>query len=149
MPSRHRAREYALQMLYQSEVGGAPMREVVELFWQQEKAPEEVRRFADRLALGTVAALPEIDRLLREGIENWRLERLGSVDRSVLRLAVHEFLHEPDTPRIVIIDEAIELAKRYGGEESGQFVNGILDALRKRLEGEASCKGAITDLSSS
>jgi len=146
MPSRHRAREYALQMLYQSEVGGAPMRDVVEQFWQQEEVPDDVRRFAERLALGTIAALPEIDRLLRESIENWRLERLGAVDRSVLRMAVHEFLHEPDTPRIVIIDEAIELAKRFGGEESGQFVNGILDALRKRLESEASCGGAMTNL---
>jgi N utilization substance protein B len=148
MASRHRAREYALQMLYQSEVGGTPMRDVVAQFWQQETVPEPVRRFAERLALGTVAALPEIDRLLREGIDNWRLERLGAVDRSVLRLAVHEFLHEPETPRIVIIDEAIELAKRFGGEESGQFVNGILDALRRRLERERPCGGTITDLSS-
>lgn len=140
MPSRHQAREYALQMLYQSEVGGASMPDVVAHFWQREEVPEDVRRFAERLALGTINDLPEIDRLLRESIENWRLERLGTVDRSVLRLAVHEFLHEPDTPRIVIIDEAIELAKRFGGEESGQFVNGILDALRKRLE--------VTNLSS-
>jgi N utilization substance protein B len=140
MPSRHQAREYALQMLYQSEVGGASMPDVVAHFWQQEDVPEDVRRFAERLALGTIDDLEEIDRLLRESIENWRLERLGTVDRSVLRLAVHEFLHEPDTPRIVIIDEAIELAKRFGGEESGQFVNGILDALRKRLE--------VTNLSS-
>jgi N utilization substance protein B len=148
MPSRHQAREYALQMLYQSEVGGASMPDVVAHFWQQEGIPEDVRRFAERLALGTIDALPEIDRLLRESIENWRLERLGTVDRSVLRLAVHEFLHEPDTPRIVIIDEAIELAKRFGGEESGQFVNGILDALRKRLETEAPSDGGITNLSS-
>lgn len=149
MASRHRAREYALQMLYQSEIGGAPMRDVVGQFWQREQVPEEVRRFAERLALGTFAALPEIDRLLRDGIENWRLERLGTVDRSVLRLAVHEFLHEPETPRIVVIDEAIELAKRYGGEESGQFVNGILDALRKRLESDTPVGGAVTNLSSS
>jgi len=149
MPSRHQARQYALQMLYQSEVGGASMGDVVAQFWQQEDAPEDVRRFAERLALGTIDDLSEIDRLLRESIENWRLERLGTVDRSVLRLAVHEFLHEPDTPRIVIIDEAIELAKRFGGEESGQFVNGILDALRKRLEAETPCDGGVTNLSSS
>ena len=134
MSSRHEAREYALQMLYQSEIGGVPMGDVIAQFWRHESVSEEVRRFADRLALGTTAAIQEIDQMLRDGIENWRLERLGTVDRSVLRMAVFEFLHEPATPRIVIIDEAIEVAKRFGGDESGQFVNGILDALRKRLE---------------
>ena len=135
MASRHQAREFALQMLYQAEVGGMPMPEVIAGFWRHEEpVPEEVRHFAVRLATGATAARDEVDALLREGIENWRLERLGTVDRAVLRLAVFEFLHEPDTPRIVVIDEAIEVAKRYGGEESGQFVNGILDAIRKRLE---------------
>lgn len=135
MPSRHQAREYALQMLYQAEVGGMPMADVVAGFFRSDpEVPEEVRRFAARLATGTSESLDEVDALLREGIENWRLERLGTVDRAVLRLAVFEFLHEPATPRIVVIDEAIEVAKRYGGEESGQFVNGILDALRKRLD---------------
>jgi N utilization substance protein B len=135
MASRHQAREFALQMLYQAEVGGMAMPEVIASFWRQEEpVPEEVRRFATRLATGASAARDEVDALLREGIENWRLERLGTVDRAVLRLAVFEFLHEPETPRIVVIDEAIEVAKRYGGEESGQFVNGILDAIRKRIE---------------
>lgn len=134
MSSRHRAREYALQMLYQAEVGGMPIAEVERHFWDGADAPEEVRVFASRLACGTSSSLVEIDSLLRHGIENWRLERLGAVDRNVLRLAVFEFLHEPGTPRIVVIDEAIEVAKRFGGDESGQFVNGILDALRKRLD---------------
>jgi N utilization substance protein B len=148
MPSRHQGREFALQMLYQSEIGGMPMDDVVAHFWDQENVPDEVRDFAERLALGTVGALPEIDRLLRDSIENWRLERLGTVDRSVLRLAAFEFLHEPETPRIVVIDEAIEVAKRFGGEESGQFVNGILDALRKRLEAEVPPPDPITKSSS-
>jgi len=135
MGGRHKAREFALQMLYQAEVGGMPMPEVIAGFWRHEEpVPDEVRTFATRLALGAQAARDEVDAILREGIEHWRLERLGAVDRAVLRLAVFEFLHEPETPRIVIIDEAIEVAKRYGGEESGQFVNGILDAIRKRLD---------------
>ena len=138
MASRHQAREFALQMLYQAEVGGMPMGEVIDGFWRHEEpVPDDVRGFATRLALGATAARDEVDALLREGIENWRLERLGTVDRAVLRLAVFEFLHEPATPRIVVIDEAIEVAKRYGGEESGQFVNGILDAIRKRLDAAA------------
>jgi N utilization substance protein B len=148
MPSRRQAREYALQMLYQAEVGGMPISDVVTHFWDREKAPEEVRDFAIHLADGAAQALPEIDALLRGHLENWRLERLGAVDRNVLRLAVFEFLRDPETPRIVVIDEAIEVAKRFGGEESGQFVNGILDALRKRLDEEAPEGGAITKLSS-
>jgi N utilization substance protein B len=148
MPSRRRAREYALQMLYQWEIGGTPIAEVVSHFWEGEDAPEPDRLFAVRLAAGAAGAVAEIDGLLRDHLENWRLERLGTVDRNVLRLAVFEFLHEPATPHIVVIDEAIEVAKRFGGEESGQFVNGILDALRKRLEGGTGPGGAVTNPSS-
>ena len=134
MGSRHKGREYALQMIYQSETSGAPIAEIAPQFWADREVPEEVRAFAERLARGTSAGLGGIDALLTRNLDNWRLERLAVVDRNVLRLAVYEFLHEPETPRIVVIDEAIEVAKRFGGEDSGQFVNGILDALRKRLE---------------
>lgn len=145
MAARHRAREYALQMLYQAEIGGVPMPEVAAHFFDGGDAPEEVVEFAVRLAVGVSAARDEIDALLKDAIDNWRLERLGTVDRNVLRLAVFEFLHEPATPRVVVIDEAIEVAKRFGGEESGQFVNGILDALRRRLDTVPPADGAITN----
>jgi N utilization substance protein B len=134
MPSRHQGREYALQMLYQAEVGGTAIADVAEHFFDGQTVPEEERRFATDLARGTTLALHDIDGRLRDHLENWRLERLGIVDRAVLRLAVFEFLNEPETPRVVVIDEAIELAKKFGGDESGQFVNGILDAVRKALE---------------
>jgi N utilization substance protein B len=134
MASRHKGREYALQMLYQAEAAAQAMSDVMPQFWTQTEAPEEARDYAERLAAGTHAALAEIDLLLSESLENWRLERLGIVERNILRLAVFEFLHESETPPIVVIDEAIELAKRFGGEESGQFVNGILDAMRKKIE---------------
>jgi len=134
MASRHKAREYALQILYQAETTDTPAGEVVPQFWREGDVPPEVRQFAERLAIGASERLNEVDPLLRDHLAHWRLERLGIVDRSVLRLAAFEFLHEPGTPRIVVINEAIELAKRFGGEESGQFVNGILDALRKKLE---------------
>lgn len=148
MAARHRAREYALQMLYQAEVGRQPMAEVTAHFFEGGDVPAEVAAFAVRLATGVSGAREAIDALLDDAIDNWRLERLGAVDRSVLRIAVFEFLQEPATPRIVVIDEAIELAKRFAGEESGQFVNGILDALRRRLD-EAPPGGAITNPSSS
>lgn len=132
--SRHTAREYALQMLYQTEASGAPISEVIAAFWRGGHVAPEVRDYAERLAQGTAAARNEIDTLLLGCLENWRLERLALVDRNVLRLAVYEFLHEPETPPIVVIDEAIEVAKKFGGEDSGQFVNGILDALRIKLQ---------------
>ena len=134
MGSRRKAREYALQMLYQAEASSTPIGEVAAAFWEGREAPEDVRGFADRLALGTVASLEAIDAILAESLENWRLERLAIVDRNILRLAVFEFLHETDTPPIVVIDEAIEVARRYGGEDSWQFANGILDAVRKKLQ---------------
>ncbi|SRR6266581_3899147 len=134
MGSRRRAREFALQMLYQAEASGAPMTEVVATFWGDRMVSPEVRTFAERLATGAAAAQGEIDTLLVENLENWRLERLAIVDRNILRLAVYEFLHETGTPPIVVIDEAIEVARRFGGEDSWQFTNGILDAVRKKLE---------------
>lgn len=136
MGGRHKAREYALQMLYQAEASGTPIGDVVAHFWSDREVPEDVRAFAERLAGGALAARERIDALLGRNLEHWRLERLAIVDRNVLRLAVYEFLYEPGTPPIVVIDEAIEVAKRFGGDESGQFVNGILDALRKRLSAD-------------
>jgi len=134
MGSRRKGREFALQMLYQVEASGTPMEEVAASFWESHTAGEDVRKFADRLARGTIGSLVEIDAILKENLENWRLERLAIVDRNVLRLAVYEFLHEAETPPIVVIDEAIEVARRFGGEDSSQFANGILDAVRKKLE---------------
>jgi transcription antitermination protein NusB len=131
---RRKAREFALQMLYQAEASGTPVGDVAAAFWDDRDTPSDVRLFADRLARGTAASLLAIDAILAESLENWRLERLAIVDRNILRLAVYEFLHETETPPIVIIDEAIEVARRFGGEESWQFANGILDAIRKKLE---------------
>lgn len=138
MGARHRAREYALQMLYQAEASGAAMNEVQASFWADQEVPSDVREFADRLAAGAAGARQECDELLTGSLENWRLERLAIVDRNILRLAVYEFLHQPETPPIVVIDEAIELARRFGGDESWQFTNGILDAVRKKLEASGS-----------
>ncbi|HKB08028.1 MAG TPA: transcription antitermination factor NusB [Candidatus Polarisedimenticolia bacterium] len=134
MGGRRKAREFALQMLYQSEASGTPMSDVAAAFWEDRDTPPDVRLFAERLATGTASSVLSIDAILAESLENWRLERLAIVDRNILRLAVYEFLHESDTPPVVIIDEAIEVARRFGGEDSWQFTNGILDAVRKKLE---------------
>lgn len=131
MGARHRARERALQCLYQWESSASPIDRVLRRFWESQPESEEVKRFAEHLVRGTIAAVGELDPLIARQAANWRLERMGMIDRNVLRLGAYELLHEPGTPAAVVIDEAIELAKRFSGDEAGQFVNGILDGLRK------------------
>ncbi len=131
MGSRRRARELALQMLYQYEMTAAEPEQMQAHFEEWEGAGEAVRRFADRLLRGVLEHLEEIDDLLARQTAHWRLERLATVDRNILRLAMYELLYEPDTPHAVAIDEAIEIAKRYGAEESARFVNGVLDGYVK------------------
>ena len=135
---RRGGREAALQMLYQWEVGRLTMPEVRRLFWDlsEQDAPEasdRARSFATTLADGTVEHIAEIDPLIEESAENWRLARMPVVDRLILRLAVYEFLHQAETPQPVIIDEALELAKRFSTPEAVKFINGVLDGVRKRL----------------
>ncbi len=132
MGVRRRARELALQLLYRHELTGAPPEAMQGDFEEWNRAPDEVRRFAAQLLDGTLANLDEIDRELSEQTAHWRLERLAAVDRNILRVAMFELLHHPDTPAAVVIDEAIEIAKRYGAEDSARFVNGVLDGFIKR-----------------
>ncbi len=133
----------AVQMLFQSDLGGSPLLQIFNSFDPQ-SAGEESRPAGRQLAAaydygkslveGTLEHRDEIDRLIREQAEHWRLERMPVVDRNILRLAVYEFLYETDVPKLVVLDEAIELAKRFGSEQSGRFVNGLLDGLLKRHE---------------
>ncbi|PYT08033.1 MAG: transcription antitermination factor NusB [Acidobacteria bacterium] len=134
MDPRHHARQCAVQVLFQIELGGQNVDEAFSLYWHDRSVGQEVREMAERLVRGTISRKQQIDRLIVGISEHWRLERMAAVDRNILRLAVYEFLQEPCTPRIVVIDEAIDLAKKFGGEDSGQFVNGVLDSLRKSLE---------------
>lgn len=138
--SRHRAREAAIQMLYQWEVGRASMVEVRRTFWANapEGAPlsDEQRAFATSLATGTVEHVASLDPLIVDAAEHWRIERMNVLDRLILRLAVYEFLHEPETPGKVIINEALELARSFSADDSVRFINGILDAIRRTLSRE-------------
>ncbi|OFW10973.1 MAG: transcription antitermination factor NusB [Acidobacteria bacterium RIFCSPLOWO2_02_FULL_67_36] len=137
---RRRAREAALQMLYLAEVGRAGAHEAIATYWPSREPDEELavphREFAEVLLRGTLARTGEIDALLSAHAQNWRVERMAIVDRLVLRLAVYELLAEPDTPAKVVINEAIELARTYSGDEAIPFVNGVLDAVRKELKRE-------------
>lgn len=173
---RRTAREMAVQMLYQSDLGGSPLAHIFSTFdlseYQAKEAAAEKKReepatavpaipampaatpatpaddradyakrrkrleeafvYAQELVRGTLDNLEKIDGMIRGQADNWRLERMPPVDRNILRLAVYEMLHERETPKLVVLDEAIELAKKFGSEQSGRFVNGLLDGLLKQ-----------------
>ena len=135
---RRRAREAALQMLYQMEIGRASAHEAIVTYWPahdaDEEVPEPLRQFANALVRGTMERLPEIDAMIAAHAQNWRIERMGVIDRIVLRLCVYELLTEPETPAKVVINEGLELARLYSGEEAVAFVNGVLDSVRKELK---------------
>jgi N utilization substance protein B len=132
MGTRRRARELALQLLYQFELTDSPPEEMQAEFEEWRNASESVREFADRLLRGTLDRLAEIDEELGQQTTHWRLERLAAVDRNILRLAMFELIFEAETPHAVVIDEAIEIAKKFGTKDSGRFVNGVLDGFVKR-----------------
>jgi len=134
---RRRAREHALQMLFQIDVTRASPAEVFQDFWQDQPIAPAERSFAEELVLGVHGSLSDLDRRIAEAAEHWRIERMAVVDRNVLRMALHEMLHDAGTPVAVIIDEAIEVAKKFGGAESGAFIDGVLDSIRRRLLGRA------------
>ena len=127
-------------MLYQWEVGRAGVEDAIATYWpareEDERLEERDEQFANDLVRGTVSRVVEIDRLLAERAQNWRVERMAVLDRLVLRLATYEMLAIPDTPARVVINEALELARAFSGEEAVSFVNGILDAVRKDLKRE-------------
>ena len=132
MRNRTRAREYALQMLYQADIRRATRQQILESFWaDNEPPPADVTAFAVQLFSGTVDHLTDIDALIARHADNWDIKRMAVVDRNILRLGVFELTQLEDVPPKVSINEAIELAKRFGDAESGKFINGILDAIHK------------------
>jgi transcription antitermination protein NusB len=134
MGTRRKARESALQMLFQWDVTHNQIDEIISTFWDAQDDPEIPRDFANALAIGTIENVEKIDALIGRHAENWRLDRMAIVDRNLLRLATYEFLHDPQTPKSVVINEAIEIARRFSSQESPQFINGILDSIRKEVE---------------
>ena len=132
MGVRRRARELTLQLLYQRELTRAEPQEMQENFDEWKSASEGVRGFANDLLQGVLDNLEEIEEELAVQAAHWRLDRLAAVDRNILRLALYELLYQQETPQAVVIDEAIEIAKRFGSGESARFVNGVLDGFIKR-----------------
>ena len=132
---RHRAREAALQLLYQWEVGWAGsggLGDASEAYWRVNPAPAPRRRFATELVEGTTERLAAIDALLESNTHNWRLARMAVIDRLIMRMAVYELAYT-DTPAAVVIDEALELARTFSGEGAIAFINGVLDGISRGL----------------
>jgi N utilization substance protein B len=135
MTLRRKSREFALQMLFQWDMNHQEPKLLEKTFWKSARAEDKTRSFANQLFEGAVALAPEIDQLVGKLSENWQLDRLATVDRGILRLAISE-LRLGTAPPKVVIDEALELAKKFSSPESPAFLNGILDAAYKSLEGK-------------
>jgi N utilization substance protein B len=145
MGVRRRARECALQMLFQYDVAQPTVPYLLRTYWDEltEVKPnqkDEVHDFANRIVTGVLDNLTDIDLRISRRTENWRISRMAVVDRNVLRMAVYEFLYESDTPRTVVINEALEIARRFSTFEATQFINGVLDAIKRDLEEEEGAK---------
>ncbi|HPA50505.1 MAG TPA: transcription antitermination factor NusB [Thermoanaerobaculia bacterium] len=132
---RRRARELALQLLYQRDIAGTSPEEMFARTDEYRNAAPEVQEYASRLVLGTLGRLSELDELLGKQSDHWRLGRMPVVDRNLLRVALYELLHEDETPDPVVIDEAVEIAKKFSTPSSAPFINGVLDGIRRNLFG--------------
>jgi N utilization substance protein B len=132
MSLRHKAREFALQMLFQWEMSPQEPARLEEKFWRSARAAESTRTFANQLFEGAAVDAAALDGLIAKHAENWRLERIAAIDRAILRLAAYE-LREGETPAKVVLDEAVELAKTFSSEDASAFINGVLDSIRKSL----------------
>ncbi|MFA4991700.1 MAG: transcription antitermination factor NusB [Candidatus Omnitrophota bacterium] len=133
MRKRTLARECALKVLYRIEIAREPAEDSIKDFWSKPEAPidEQVRAFAGTLVNGTCENISEIDAVISRHADNWTISRMAVIDKNILRMAIFEMLFSRDIPPNVSINEAIELAKRYGDIDSGKFVNGILDKVKK------------------
>jgi N utilization substance protein B len=141
MGARTTAREAALQMLFAIEATGNDAEQAIFDFWRELPGDAEGREYADQLVRGVRQDLERIDERIRAASQNWRLERMARIDRNALRLGAYELQTRTDVPRAVILDEAVELAKRFGSDESSKFVNGVLDRIADDLGRKDSDQG--------
>lgn len=129
MRKRTQAREFALQILYKQDLDPEPLEELLASFWEEHPAPPEISGYTERLVRGTLQRLADIDALIIKYAEHWDLPRMAAVDRNILRFAAYELLYENEIPPKVAINEAVNIAKKFSQEDSGKFVNGILDKI--------------------
>ena len=130
MGVRRRAREIALQVLYQREFNRMEFQEVLNLFWNNFEVLKGARNFSERIIRGIEQHQEDLDRIIEQYSSNWKIDRMAHVDRNILRIAVYELLYCDDIPPKVAINEAIDIGKKYGSEDSGAFINGVLDKVK-------------------
>jgi transcription antitermination protein NusB len=131
--TRHQARTLALQALYEADVAGHPIEEVLKRYMEDRSEPQPVRRYVERLLTGIVANQKSIDQQISEAAPAFPIDQLPAVDRNILRIAIYELTSEADVPLKAAINEAVEIAKQFGGENSGKFVNGVLGTIANGL----------------
>ena len=129
---RAKAREYAMQMLFQSEMSPQDTQKLEAKFWKSAKAADTTREFANALFEGAAKEVAGLDEVIAKHADNWRVERLAAIDRAILRLGIYE-LRQGETPATIVINESVELAKKFSSEDASAFVNGVLDTVRKSL----------------
>ncbi len=134
MGRRRKAREETLRILYRLEFDNKPLEETLDQYWENKKTDQAAREYSSWLVNGIISHLKKIDTIIQNASEHWRLSRMALIDRNILRMAVFELLYEENIEPAVVINEAIEIAKAYSGEEAATFVNGVLDAIRKNLK---------------
>ena len=133
MTKRRQAREWAVQLLFQLDLNPSELDEAMEGFWQDKTPDEATKQFTEELVRGVRGNLDKIDGALKQYAENWDVARMGNVDRNVMRLALFEMIFREDIPAVVSINEAVDIVKYFSSNESGRFVNGVLDRARKDL----------------
>lgn len=134
MSKRRQSREHTLKILYRQDITHEDIDETIEHYWEENNINSGITDFSAQLARGTVNNLKEIDTCIEKASEHWALDRLGIIDRNILRMAVYELLFMDDIPPKVTINEAIEIAKKFGTDDSANFVNGLLDKIKNELE---------------
>ncbi len=134
MGRRRKAREDTLRILFRLEFEKKQIKKTLDQYWKSKKASEEIKEYSTWLVNGVISDQAKIDNIIQQVSEHWRISRMALVDRNILRMAVFELLYEENIAPAIVINEAIEIAKKYSGEEAATFVNGILDAVRKDLK---------------
>jgi N utilization substance protein B len=131
---RRKAREYALKILYMIDIRKEPHQKIMEEFWENVGEKEKIKKFANEIVNGVIEKIKEIDKIISGASLNWDIERMSFIDRNILRIGTYEIFFRNDIPKVVSINEGVEISKKYGDEDSPKFINGILHKIKEKFE---------------